>query len=197
MNSSPSRFIVLALSVFSANLANAALTVTLHPDGEGGVVVAFSGSGITDPVENSQLANGTSFSEQWINMTGNPFNDAVNVDNSVHMLTTPIQLADGVFITGIEVDNDNTGPLQDEFRIFISANMSLDTPYSIDGYSTLVEPLSYAALNVGSYTDDDDGGTNFLNGFTLVVSDTVIPEPSVFALGGLAGLAALVRRRRH
>jgi len=180
---------------------SAALTVALHPDGSGGVNVKITGSGVTDASCVSQLCNGITFGEQWSNMTGNPFNDVSNPNNSVHNLTTPIQLAAGVFITGIEVDNDNTGPDQDDFRIFIDANMSTAAAYSANGASTLAQPLNYTDLSVGTYTDPTDGGSTFLGGFTLEVSDQVlaVPEPAhaawgvVFAGLGL-GLRALGRR---
>jgi hypothetical protein len=195
MKSSRTLLATLTASALLAGASQAALTVTLHPDGLGGTVVAFSGSGTTTTAA-SQFTDPMTLSEQWINMTGNPFSDTLDPNNSVHMLTLPIQIAAGVFITGIEVDNDSTGPGFDEFRLFVSAAMSPNTPYSISGYSTLATPLSYEVLNVGSYTDPDDGGTAFLGDFTLVISDQVIPEPSAMALVALGGLAAVGRRRR-
>ncbi|MBB5353065.1 hypothetical protein HNR46_003318 [Haloferula luteola] len=188
--------LVVGLASWLPARSDAALTITLHPDGLGGTVVAVAGSGVTGADNLSQLTNNLTFGEQWLNMSGNPFSDTLNPDNSVHMFNTPIPITSTVSITGIEVDNDGTGDLQDDFRIFVSGLMYANEPYSASGITTLSTHLSYDVLNVGSYTDDEDGGTTFLNGFTLVISDQVVPEPTSALLLGASALLGMARRRR-
>ena len=186
-------------SGFLIATSEAALTVTLHPDGSGGTVVAVSGSGITSSTCTSQLCNDLSYSEQWLGLTGNPFDDSNTLDNAVFELGVPIPLTPSLSITAIEIDNDNTGPLEDDFRIFVTngVNFEPSTPYNVNGFSTFTTTLPYSQLAVGTYTDDTDGGTTFLGGFQLVVSpDLYIPEPSSLSLLALGGGMLLRRKRR-
>ena len=192
--------ILSSLAVIGSS--NAALTITLHPDGAGGTIVAIAGSGVTGATATSQLTNGITFGEQWLDMTGNPFSDTADPNNSVHMFTTPIPITGTVSITGIEVDNDPAGgdgitDENDDFRIFVDGVMGFSEPYSIDGNSTLTTFLPHNVLNLGTYTDDTDGGTTYLGGFSLVITDQPlpVPEPGSTLLVAAAGLL-LVRRRR-
>jgi hypothetical protein len=184
-----SNFQLTLFATFSALLlaggtsADAALTVSLHPDGEGGTNVRVFGSGTTTEA-GSQLTT-TTLGEQWANLTGNPFDDTIDVNNAVFMFTNPIQIAAGVRMVGIEIDNDPATPPAvdgaDDFRIFIDNAMSTSTPYTANGVTTLQTFLRNDALAPGSYFDDADGGTLFLDGFTLQISDDVltVPEPSI------------------
>ncbi|MDQ8192337.1 PEP-CTERM sorting domain-containing protein [Roseibacillus persicicus] len=175
----------------------AALTVSLHPDGAGGTVVRVFGSGTTTTA-GSQLTT-TTLSEQWLNLTGNPFDDTIDLDNADYYFASPIQIASGVNMIGIQIDNDPTDPVggdgADDFRVYIDNAMLPNTPYSADGVTTLQTFLRNDALKVGSYYDDSDGGSLFLNGFTLQISDqAIVPEPST-SLILLSGLTALSLRR--
>ena len=170
----------------------AALTITLHPDGNGGTMVEISGSGTTGADAISQFTNSTA--EQWLNMTGDPFDP--ELDNSDHYFTTSIPFYDGVNIIGIQVDSDNVGPDEDDLRIYLDAIMTPNTPYNVAGLTTLTTPLAHDSLNIGSYTDDDDGATAFLGGFTLVIDNNVVPEPSTALLSFLACGTFVLRRKR-
>ncbi len=190
--------IAFASAFFSASQANAALSITLHPDGSGGTVVAVAGSGVTGSSHTSQLTNGITFGEQWLGLTGNPFSDTFDPSDSDHMFTTPIPITNTVSIIGIQVDNDSTGDNQDDFRIYVDGVMSLNEPYSASGVTTLTTTLPYEWLTVGTFTDDTDGGTTYLGGFSLEISDQVlVPEPASVGLLGLSALMVVARRRRH
>jgi|GEM_PF-2326093 len=189
------------LSIFSFSSLRASLVVELHPDVENNLIVRIIGSGTTGDDDISQLTNGITFGEQWLNLSGNPFDDVLNPDNLALTFDTPLRIqqegATEVFITGIEVDNDNTGDDEDDFRIFVNQDMLANTAYSINGTARVTPGLSFDNFHPGSYTDDTDGGTTFLNGFTLVVDPTVIPEPSVVLLTFFSLGLMQVLRRRH
>ena len=180
--------------------SHAALTVELHPDTNGNVIVKIVGSGTTGDNTLSSFTNGLTFGEQWANMTDNPFDDVLNPDNFDLFFDTPLLIqqvgATEVFITGIQIDNDATGPDQDDFRIYVSGDMLANTAYSIDGVATVTPTLSFDNLTPGTYTDDTDGGTAFLGGFQLVVDNTVIPEPSTAMLALTGCMMFGLRRRR-
>lgn len=179
--------------------SDAALTVTLHPDGAGGTTISIEGNGTTSDVCTSQLCNDFSYSEQWLGLTGNPFDDSNTLDNAIFELGVPIALTPTLFVTGIQIDNDNTGPEEDDFRIYVTEGVNFEpsTPYSVNGFSTLTTTLPFSQLAVGTYTDDTDGGTTFLGGFQLVISpDAYVPEPSSLTLLAFCGLFLAQRRTR-
>lgn len=189
----PSLLLCTCFTALMTERSSAALVITLSPNGSGGTIFQVSGSGTTGAGNISQF---TSLAEeQWVNMTGDPFKDAY--DNADFFLVTPIQIQPGVFITGIEVDSDPGASAVDDFRLYLSASMAPDAAYSANGMSAFTVSLAHADLNVGTYTDNDDGGTTFLNGFTLVIdNNTVIPEPTGALLTVFAAGILSFRRKR-
>lgn len=188
--------ILITLALLAGG-ASAALTVTLHQDAMGNTVVSIVGSGTTGAILGSTL--GTTAQEQWVNMSGNPFDDTINVSNADFTFLNPIAITPSINITGLQIDNDSPGDNKDDFKLYISSNMSTSTPYSANGVSTLTAPLAFSALNVGTYTDDTDGGTIFLGGFDLVITTdpASVPEPSMPLLFGLGCIGYILRRSRN
>ncbi len=180
--------------------AQSALTVTLHLGPNNSTIVSIVGSGTTAAVASSGLA--TTGQEQWGNLTGNPFVELGITENADFTFSTPISIAPGVNATGIQVDDDGlvSGNLDgtDDFRLFLDNPLPTSQAYSANGVSTLTTNLPFStALRTGSYSDDADGGSLFLQGFGLEITTVPapIPEPSSALLLCLASMVALSRRR--
>ncbi|GAA5481618.1 hypothetical protein [Haloferula sargassicola] len=121
------------------------------------------------PDGNAGGGRGTADGGQWDTPPG-PFGDRLNPDNGDHYFTTPIP------VIGIQVDHDNRGDGEDDFRIDVDGVMSLSDPYAASGVTTVKTYLPYEWHNVGTCTDDTGGGMTYLGGFSLVVSDRSFPS---------------------
>lgn len=173
-------------------LAHAGLVLTLTHDGSGGVVASVSGSGT---ISSNNLPAPEPRNRLLIDDIGpgSPFNSNLNFVG--FSLASPLTLAPGLQITGLIPDDDGS-PGLDDFFMPLSADLTT-TPVAFNASgSAQVIGLQFADLTVGSYSNPNYAVSVELGGFTLVIRDAQVPEPSSIALVAAALLVAGQARRR-
>lgn len=193
-----------------ASFCHGALVVTLQPDTGGNVVVSLSTSGTMTTAAGGGDTLHTNGGALFTGMLGDPFGppfDAGSLSASSDPALQDYKLESSLTMTfgasnfdfvSVEWDSD-TGVNQDDFSFgFDSALPASAVAYSVvdTGFSRILDsanafgngvnaPIAFSGLNVGSYTETTEPEHTYLNGMTLVISSTVVPEPSSFLCLGL------------
>lgn len=172
------RLVLLAgmASLAIAQQSHAALLITLAHDGSGGVVATFQGSGLIAETSSSS--------------THGNLGDYVTVDLTMAAILPEVEIAPGISISAMTVDDDSAQVTpDDDLTLFLNQTVAAGTAYSVDE-SAFVSGISFSSLNPGTYVPE------FGFGAFSDVTLRVVPVPAAAVLFCSAfGLVGLARRK--
>lgn len=192
-------FLVAAVLVLFANVAQANLVVTLTETPDGDVEIAWSSS--TAVISGDD--NSGAFQLHFDFLGGSPFNAGIIGGGG-----SEFTLSSDLTLSGTDASDGGSAFANTYNEITLinnpgSKNLRLEggagtvglgdgDTFTVSG-SAIVNSLSFSDLNVGTYTSTAVDSTLF-GSMTLVVS--AVPEPSAFLFGTVVCLAASLRRKR-
>ena len=191
-------FLVAAVLVLFVNSAQADLVVSMTEVSGGQVHISWSGMGTVSGDDS------TGDFQLWFDdLSGSPFNAGIaSGAGSTFALSSDLTFEgtdasnagasyENTYASVVLINNTNANNLRLEGGAGTTGLGDGDS-YSVSG-SAIVNSLSFADLNVGTYTSTSPDASLF-GSMTLVVS--AVPEPSAFLFGTVVCLATGLRRRR-
>ncbi len=177
--------VVVVLASMSS--AQASLVINLTQSGVDGVILSISGSGTVTAGGGNPGAI-----LNFDNFTGTPWSSSVD-GNFALSPTNVINFGPSTYAS-VTLDFVAAGTSDLSFRDG-TGSINNGNTFNAMGNATVVG-LSFANLNVGTYTSNANDSDNF-GGVTLNIAATAVPEPSSLALLALFGSAATVSRARR
>ena len=195
-------FLVAAVLVLFANVAQANLVVTLQEVSGGNVEISWS-SNMTVISDTDGGPSQLHFDD----LSGSPFSVDAGIAGGGG---TEFILSSDLTLSGTDISDGGAPYTKSYGRLtLISNNMGskdlrlegagaasvIETgdTYALSSGSAIVNGLNFSDLNVGTYSSTM-GDSGVFGSMTLVVS--AVPEPSAFLFGTVVCLAASLRRKR-